>query len=147
LEGENLMVKLAVNGTEILSLELVLYEEVPDEQDMVLIEIMIDGQKINAKSESFFNALLELRKELEKRSIQIMCNGAAENVYPSPMQLSMGVGRIAYKQYLGQQARKSDIVDIFDCDNSLNFVSIEAQLRFHNDWLGCATNLACHFSN
>jgi hypothetical protein len=63
-----------------------------------------------------------------------MCNGAAKNVYPSPMQISMGTGRFAYKQYIGKQARTEDVVDIFDCDNSLDFVGIEEQYKFHEEW-------------
>lgn len=55
------------------------------------------------------------------------------------MQLSMGTGRAAYKQNLGQQARMSDVVDIFEYDGRLNFVSIEAQLKFHNEWLKSIT--------
>jgi len=139
MESERVIVKLLVNDVDIVSTQLELFEEIPDEQDIVAIELKIDGRNISSKSENFFDALLNLRKELEKRSIQILCNGAAENIYPSPMQLSMGTGRAAYKQNLGQQARMSDVVDIFEYDGRLNFVSIEAQLKFHNEWLKSIT--------
>lgn len=115
--------------------DLILYEESPTNEDMVLIEIIIDGQKIIVEREDFFTALQDLRKELKKRSIQIACNGAARNVYPSPMQISMGSGRMAYRLNMGQQARNSDVVDIFDCDEDLVFVDIEEQSNYYAAWL------------
>ncbi len=133
--SEKVIIKLLINGFDIITAQLELFEEIPDEQDKVAIKLKFDGCSISSKSENFFDALLILRKELEKRGIQILCNGAAENIYPSPMQLSMGTGRVAYKQNLGQQARTKDIVDIFEYDKSLNFVNIEAQLEFHNRWI------------
>ncbi len=139
MESERVTVKLLVNEDDIVSTQLELSEEIPEEQDLVSIALKINGHNISSKGENFFDALLNLRKELEKRSIQILCNGAAENIYPSPMQLSMGTGRAAYKQNLGQQARMSDVVDIFECDGSLNFAGIEAQLKYHNEWLKSIT--------
>lgn len=102
---------------------------------MVLVETIVSGHKINIKADNFFSALLTLRKELEKKNIQIVCNGAARNVYPSSMQMSMGSGRIAYKLSKGQQAKNSDIVDIFDCDEELDFVDIDEQLKYYIEWL------------
>lgn len=78
---------------------------------------------------------MDLRRELEKNEIQIICNGAAKNVYPSRMQLSMGTGIKAYKMYIGKQAKMSDVVNIFDCDGELEFVKIEEQSNFYNEWL------------
>jgi hypothetical protein len=87
------------------------------------------------KGENFFSALLALRSELEKEKIQIVCNGSAKNVYPSRMQLSMGTGRKAYKLSIGQQAKNSNMVDIFDCDEELEFVDIDEQSKYYSEWL------------
>ena len=110
--------------------ELILCEEVIDDADVVILEISFDGQTTKYKSENLFSALQTLRKDLEKKNIQILCNGAAENIYPSPMQMSMGSGRKAYKLYMGQQA-ESYIVDIFDCEDGLDFVTIEEQSKYY----------------
>lgn len=135
MDMERKIVKLLMNGEKQVFADLVLYEEVIDDEDMVLLEITIDDQKLSYKSENFFLALLNLRKELEKKNIQIICNGAAENIYPSPMQMRMGSGRTAYKLYMGNQARNSDVVDIFDCDEDLEFSNIEAQSKYYAEWL------------
>lgn len=68
-------------------------------------------------------------------NIQIICNGAGKNVYPSGMQVSMGTGRAAYKLFLGQKASIADVVDIFDIDDSLEFVNISEQSDFYNTWV------------
>lgn len=84
---------------------------------------------------NFFSALQVLRGELEKKDIQLECNGAAKNVYPSPMQMSMGSGRKAYKLCMGQQAKISDVVDIFDYEEGLDFVYMEDQSKYYAEWL------------
>lgn len=112
-----------------------LYEEVPGDENMVLLRLKFGEKYLSFKSENFFEAPEKLRQYLEGKQIQIVCNGAALNVYPSAMILSMGVGRFAYKLNLGRQAGTEDLVDIFDCDEDFKFVTIIEQLNFYKDWL------------
>lgn len=134
MDIEKKIIKLLINEKELICTNLFLYEELIDD-DMVTLEIKIDNQKKSYKSENFFSALFNLRKDLEEKNIQILCNGAAKNIYPSPMQMSMGSGRIAYKLYLGKPARISDVVDIFDYDENLEFVKIDEQAKNYSKWL------------
>lgn len=134
MEVEKKNIKL-LHREQMFNEELFLYEEAPDDEDMVLIETTINGHKLSYKSENFFIALQALRKELESKNIQIICNGAAKNIYPSPMQMSMGSGRKAYKLSMGQQAKNSDVVDIFDCDEELYFVNLDEQSKYYSEWL------------
>lgn len=126
---------LLIDGERLIYADLILYDEAIDDNNMVFLEINFEGEKISFKGENFFQALLDLRRELEKNEIQIICNGAAKNVYPSRMQLSMGTGIKAYKMYIGKQAKMSDVVNIFDCDEELDFVKIEEQSNFYDEWL------------
>ncbi len=114
--------------------EIKIFEQDPDNEEQVLIQVTINHETFRGQEENFFSALQVLRAELEKKNLQIRCNGSAENVYPSPMQLSMGSGRLAYKLFSGHQAKTIDIVDIFDYDDKLRFVSTEEQTRFYNKW-------------
>ena len=104
-------------------------------EDIVVLELNNGDEKISYKSENFFYALKNLREELESRNIQIICNGTAKNIYPSTMQMSMGSGRVAYKLFIGEPAKNSDVVDIFDCDEELEFVSVAKQYKYYVDWL------------
>ncbi|SFF40144.1 hypothetical protein SAMN04487969_1347 [Paenibacillus algorifonticola] len=135
MEFEMKYVKLMLNRETETTEELLLYEEAPDDEDMILVKMKINGRIVNIKGENFFSALLALREVLEIENIQIVCNGAAKNVYPSPMQLSMGYGSKAYKLIWGQQAKNADVVDIFDCDEGLEFVGREEQSKYYSDWL------------
>lgn len=131
---ESKTIKLAMNDAKIFEGMLKLYEASPDDEEMVLIELLILGDTISFKHENFFLALQSLRQHLEDKHIQVMCNGAALNVYPSTMQLSMGTGRLAYKVTFGEPAKLKDVVDIFEFDNSLRFVKIEEQFSYHIRW-------------
>jgi hypothetical protein len=135
MNAEKKVIKFIVDKVNIVNGELFIFEEVPDDEDMVLLELTIIGEKIRYKGENFFSVLQDMRKELESKSIQIFCNGSAKNIYPSPMQLSMGSGRTAYKLSRGQQARNSYIVDISECDEELEFVSVNEQMEFYNEWV------------
>ena len=75
---------------------------------------------------------IQLYRVLENRNIQIICNGSARNVHPFAMQMSMGIGRKVYKLFMGQQARMKDVVDIFECDESFDFSSVEEQERYYD---------------
>lgn len=132
---EKVKVKFLRGRSNLVDGELILFEEVTNDEDVVMIEITVDEQKFSSKNDNFFLALQDMRIELERNRIQIICNGAARNIYPSAMQMSMGVGRKAYKLYKGQQARMVDVVDIFECDESLDFVSVEQQSKFYGEWI------------
>jgi hypothetical protein len=124
---------LASNDTKIV--DLLIKENIEGDEDSIILEIDINQNKYWGKGDNYFDALVELRKCLERENIQIMCNGAGKNVYPSPMQYSMGNTRKAYKACLGKQARMADLVDIFDCDEGLAFVSIDEQAKFNAKWI------------
>jgi len=135
MDTEKILVRLLFCKTEIKTTNLLIYDEIENDEDSVILEIDINGKKFGGQSDNYFDALKELRKYLEKENIQIMCNGAARNVYPSPMQFSMGNTRNAYKTYLGQQARMSDWIDIFDYEEGLEFVRIDEQFKFNSEWV------------
>lgn len=135
MDYEVKFIKLIINKNDYIKGELKIFEEDPDNPNNVLLKISMDRTELTVQGEDFFSALQDLRKQLEKRNIQIMCNGAAENVYPSPMQVSMGGGRVAYKLYIGEGAKIKDVVDIFECDEGLKFVDVDRQDEFYEKWL------------
>ncbi|EKO33163.1 hypothetical protein [Leptospira santarosai] len=133
MEIETKIIEFRINGDRISECEITLIEF--DDSDLVSIELVIDNQKFSHSNEDFFSALTDVRKNLETLNIQICCNGAARNVYPSNMQRSMGSGRVAYKLYSGERAKLEDVVDIFDCDDRLEFVTVDEQERFYKNWV------------
>ncbi|WBW96083.1 hypothetical protein [Oceanirhabdus sp. W0125-5] len=135
MDAERKIIKLLINEVNIINEELILYEEAPDDEEMVLLEITVDGHKISFISDDFFTALTALRRELKKKNIKIICNGAVKNVYPSAMQSSMSYGRKAYKLFLGKQAKLADVVDIFEYEEGLEITDVDEQSKFFDDWI------------
>lgn len=124
--------KFLTGKNEVISGHLVIYEEAPEDCDCVKIEANVDSLSFSFFDDNYFSTLNLLRKSLEKNKLQILCNGSAKSVYPSRMQEN---STKAYHMTVGRQAMTSDIVDIFDCDDSLEFVTVEEQQLFYEDWL------------
>ncbi|MFH0300063.1 hypothetical protein AAFX91_23090 [Bradyrhizobium sp. 31Argb] len=94
------------------------------------------GEVKTAESEEdFFEALRQLRLDLEKTGALLYCFGASENVYPSGMQKSMGPAILAYKMRLGAPALQRDIVNIFKADETVIPSTVEQQERFRQRWI------------
>lgn len=90
----------------------------------------------------FFEALKQLRQELEKTGALLYCFGASEDVYPSGMQRSMGPAVLAYKMRIGFPASRQDIVSIFEADETVVPATVEQQERFHRRWIDSLLNSA-----
>lgn len=104
------------------------------EEDYVEIRFLYNDLVLKKRGDNFFDVLLNLREELEKYGIQLLCKGCCKNVYPSGMLLSMGEGRRAYTLTLGEQAKMESLVDIFAPCSREEYSTIEAQLQFFEKW-------------
>ena len=87
--------------------------ELIENEDLVETIFKSNDLILKKSNENYFDALIEIRKELEKRNIKLLCKGCARNVYPSGMILSMGMGRQAYTLVIGEQAKIDSLVDVF----------------------------------
>lgn len=116
-----------------------------DEQEVVIdtyendndveIRFLFKNLIISRKADNFFEALVSLRKELEKREVKLLCKGCCINVYPSAMILEMGAGRKAYCLVMGEQAKMSSLVDIFESCEVNEYSSVDEQFEFFNQWI------------
>jgi hypothetical protein len=84
--------------------------------------------------EDFFDALIGLRLELEKRWIQLLCAGSRPDVWPSGMGRDMSGGRKAYVTHMDAPSRESDLVDIFDYADPASVGSVAEQKAFHEEF-------------
>lgn len=107
-------------------------------EDLCYVCLQLGNKTYECTEKNYFTVLQRIRKELEKEKLQILCNGAARNVYPSFMMIDMGASMLGYKLYMHQHAKLSDIVNIFDCDNSLDFVTVDEQEVYYEEWVKCA---------
>lgn len=118
------------------SVNIVVEETIEESKTSYQVTMTWEGRVFVGSSKiGFFRALQKMRVELEHRGILLDCFGASENVYPSPMQESMGPALKAYRTQPGKQALLQDIVDIFDTDGSVKSSTVEEQNLFHETWL------------
>src|SRR5579864_287175 len=73
--------------------------------DNVVLKLNFENNSIVRTAGDFFEAMCEIRRELEKQAVVLECYGASKNVYPSGMSRSMGMGLKAYKMRIGEPAR------------------------------------------
>ena len=105
-----------------------------DSDELCVIEISLGSQVVKYEAESFFQALIEIRLDLEKDGGIIQCNGSDRHIFPSPLQMAMG-GEKAYLLEIGKQATLQNIYDIFDTNKpNLDCVTVLEQKEFYNQW-------------
>lgn len=82
-----------------------------------------------------FDCLCLLRQWYEDRGSSILCNGARTDVFPSRMSRQMGRGRKAYVLTISKQARKEDLVDIFEPASAESVGTVSEQVAYYETWL------------
>lgn len=102
--------------------------------DLMKIEFSMNDISLIKTDKTYFEALIQLRMDLEKLDIKLLCKGCAKNVYPSGMILNMGEGRKAYTLIKNQQAKMDSLVDIFDECSIDEYAIITEQKCFYEDW-------------
>lgn len=108
--------------------------ELTENDDVVVIKFS-DGELVLEKEgDNYFETLIMLREELEKKDIKLLCKGCCKNVYPSGMILNMGVGRKAYTLIYGEPAKMNSLVDIFDSCSINEYATIEEQAEYFENW-------------
>jgi hypothetical protein len=105
------------------------------EGDLCRLRLQYPGGEVTAEAFDFFEALCQVRRELEKVGWRPVCYGSSKAVYPSGMCREMGSGLKAYRLQLGQPARVEDLVSIFESGPDVEPASVEEQRAFHDLWM------------
>ncbi len=107
-----------------------------DSQGSCKLECSYRGKDISASAADFFEALRQIRLQLETEGLRLFCYGASLNVYPSPMARDMGAGLKAYRMRDGRQVSTADLVDIFSEGPDVIPASVSQQREFFEQWAG-----------
>lgn len=128
-------VQLELPRGEIISAKFLIWEEAPEDPELVKVSLQFNSREITITDHDYFSALCSIRRVLELEGGLLHCYGASRNVYPSPMSRDMGGGIKAFKLHLGLQAKLSDLVSIFDSGADMSPATVDEQERFHKEWL------------
>jgi hypothetical protein len=124
---------LLKRGQTLLEGTLSHYESENAESPCV-IELRLNERTIIGKSEDYFDALIQVRKTLEKDSVFLLIYGVSKNVWPSAMARSMGAGLRAYKMTMGKQAVTADLVEIFASGPDVQPCTVVEQEKYKDEW-------------
>lgn len=90
---------------------------------------------VEAEEDDYFEALFQIRQELELDGLLPFCYGASANVYPEGTVMDMSRGLTVCKVKMGQPPRKTDLVNIFDEGHDVVPVFVHMQQQFWDAWL------------
>jgi hypothetical protein len=93
-----------------------------------------DGTIRRLQARDLFEALQEMRKELEIAGCQLLCAGARHDVTPSSMSRSMGGGRKAFIVHIGRPADRAEMVDIFEYAEPAVVGTVQQQRDYFQAW-------------
>jgi hypothetical protein len=91
-------------------------------------------ETFSATASDFFEAMCQIRRQLELLGWRPVCYGRSKNVYPSGMCRDMGRGLKAYKFSLGRPGSIKDLVSIFDTGEDIEPASVDEQRSFAMEW-------------
>ena len=102
----------------------------------VSLELRVGNRQWSSGNHSeFFSAMTTIREVIERPGYQLLCYGASQDVYPSPMILATGDGDKAYRLTMGRSARTVDLVSIFDSGPDVVPSTVSEQVNFYQRWL------------
>jgi hypothetical protein len=110
--------------------------EVNDVDNRCLLTCRYRGKTISSEAADFFDALISIRRQLQRDGLIPYCYGASLSVFPSGMARDMARGLAAYKLTPGKHANRADLVEIFDEGADVVPTDVDAQEQFFRDWLG-----------
>lgn len=91
------------------------------------------GDVLTGSGEDWFDALQQVRRQLEQRSLRAACVGARTNAYPSGMLRDMSLGLTVYLLQPGKAAWRRAY--IFDPADVAHCGTVADQDAFYAQWL------------
>lgn len=90
--------------------------------------------QFEATNWNYFDALCQIREQLEPSGWRPSCYGACEDVYPSNMCRDMERGMVAYRNEIGRPAAQEHLVETFATSSEIEPASVEQQRAFFQRW-------------
>lgn len=92
------------------------------------------GQKFDGAGPDLFEALVEIRRQLEPAGWRIAVQGARTDTYPSGMARDMGGGERVYVLRPRQQAKREDLVDTLEPADANLLATVDEQAKYFDSW-------------
>lgn len=103
------------------------------------LELLSEDRVWEAEGPDAFEALRNLRRQLDPLGVRLGCNGARVNAWSSGMQRDMGLGRATYLCRLGSFG-KPEMARTLDPAPPSEVGTVAEQDEFHEAWLADRRN-------
>jgi hypothetical protein len=94
-----------------------------------------DVATLECHAGDFFEALREIRRELDARGVSLLVMGAREDVWASGMQRDMGAGLTIYLLSSAPKGSRPDTVGLLDPTDASAVATVERQDDYYRRWL------------
>ncbi len=118
-----------INSKKEFEISVLVFDD--NNEDLFRISTELNNKKVEVFDEFHFKAFQKFRIELIDNNIDLKCNGALINVYPSMMMSS----EKAYFLEHGKQAKMDSVVNIYDHIEISESNHPEKQNIFYQNWL------------
>lgn len=101
------------------------------------VEVSVEGRlDLRGDGSDLFEALVSVRRALEKYGVMLVCNGSRPDVYPSPMLRQASNGRFAYVLTIPRSTARPPVVDIFAAAPEFApLASVDEQRAWYDRWV------------
>lgn len=105
-----------------------------DDPRRCLLTLECQLGEFQASDWNYFDALCQIRQQIEELGWRPRCYGACEDVYPSNMCRDMGQGMVAYRNKIGRPAAQEHLVETFATSSEIEPASVDEQRVFSQRW-------------
>ncbi|WP_406642526.1 hypothetical protein [Amycolatopsis sp. WGS_07] len=93
-----------------------------------------DGETVSGAAGDMFEALVEIRRQVEPKGWLMAIQGSRLDAYPSGMARDMGGGEKIYVLRPGQPALLADLVDTLADASIDDLATVGEQIKFFESW-------------
>ena len=98
------------------------------------VRLAWNGESVSGVADDMFEALVEIRRQVEPKGWLLAIQGSRLNAYPSGMARDMGGGEKVYVLRPRQPALLTDLVDTLADTSIDDIATVDEQLKFFENW-------------
>lgn len=99
------------------------------------LQLRLGTDEFSGEGSDYFEALCQVRRQLEQRGLLVRVYGGSRNVILSGMCRDQASGLTGYRVSLGKPSQPTDRVAIFDTGPDVEPVTVDEQQAFYDEWL------------
>ena len=100
-----------------------------------LLQLRLGTSQFSGEGPDYFEALCEVRRQLEAQGLLLRSYGGSRNLVLSGMCRDVGAGLSGYRVSAGKRPVRADLVRIFDTGPDVEPATVDEQKAFGRAWL------------